>query len=122
MSNLPLTNTATDSNAEVKTFFNRYFTEKVSFPAAEIDAVVGFFLKRGFTDIGAKSTAIVLLNQARLDGINTFRLLDTLTGLESVQLSNIVTQVLNASRERISLLGYKITSFEETTESRNIRP
>lgn len=122
MSNLPPTESDTDSSTEVKTFFNRYFTEPVSFPAAEIDAVVGFFLKRGFNDVGAKSTAIVLLNQARVDGIKVFRLLDTLKGLETVQLSKVVTQVMNASRERISLLGYKISSFEETTESRNIRP
>lgn len=121
MSNLPNPETDTDSNAEVKTFFNRYFTGPVSFPAAQIDAVVGFFLKRGFNDLGAKSTAIVLLNQARLDGINVFQLLDTLKNFEDVQLSKVVTQVLNSSREKVSLLGYRILTTEETTESRNIR-
>lgn len=121
MSNLPNPESETDSNAEVKTFFNRYFTEPISFPAAQIDAVVGFFLKRGFSDLGAKSTAIVLLNQARIDGVNVFQLLDTLKNFEDVQLSKVVTQVLNSSREKVSLLGYRILTTEETTESRNIR-
>lgn len=119
---LPQQDTATDSSDEVKLFFNRYFTEPVSFPAAQIDAVVGFFLKRGFNELGAKSTAIVLLNQARIDNVNVFQLLDTLKGLQDVQLSNVVTQVMNSSREKISLLGYRVLTTEETTESRNIRP
>lgn len=121
MLNLPQATTNTDSNAEVKSFFNRYFTESVSFPAAEIDAVVGFFLKRGFNETGAKSTAIVLLNQARIDGVSVFQLLDTLGNLQNVQLSKVVTQVLNSGRNKISLLGYKIIETEETIESRNIR-
>lgn len=122
MSNLPYNDAQPDSSAEVKSFFNRYFTEQVSFPAAEIDAVVGFFLKRGFNELGAKSTAIVLLNQARVDGVNVFQLLDTIGNFEEVQLGQLVTQVLNSNREKVSLLGYKILSSEETTESRNVKP
>ena len=64
----------------------------------------------------------MILNQARLDDVNVFKLLDTLKGLADAQLSSVVTEVLNAYRERTSTLGYKITTVEETTESRNIRP
>jgi hypothetical protein len=49
-------------------------------------------------------------------------LLDTLKGLTDVQLSGVVTEILNASREATSILGYKILATEETLESRNIRP
>lgn len=120
--NLPQTETDNDSSTEVKQFFNRYFTEQLTFPANQIDAVVGFFMKRGFSEQSAKSTGIVLMSQARLENVNIFQLLDTLKNLNSAQLSGVVTQVMNSSREKISILGYKILAVEETAESRNIKP
>jgi hypothetical protein len=120
--NLPQAEIDNDSSTEVKQFFNRYFTEQLTFPANQIDAVVGFFMKRGFSEQSAKSTGIVLMSQARLENVNVFQLLDTLKNLNSAQLSSVVTQVMNSSREKISILGYKILAVEETAESRNIKP
>jgi hypothetical protein len=121
ITNLP-TQPITDSSEEVKSFFDKYFRHQVTFPSNQIDAVVGFFLKRGFDIESARSTGIVLLNQARLDNISVFQLLDTLKTVNDAQLSSVVTEVLNAYRGRTSTLGYKILTVEETTESRNIRP
>lgn len=118
--NLPPSLTS-DSSEEVRSFFDRYFQHQVTFPSNQIDAVIGYFLKRGFQEQSAKSTAIVLLNQARVDNISVFKLLDTLKGLTDSQLSQVVTEILNIYRERSSMLGFKITKTDETTESRNIR-
>jgi hypothetical protein len=109
-----------DSSDEVKNFFDKFFTHEITFPAAQIDAVVGFFLKRGFEEQAAKTTAIVILNQSRIDNINPFVILDTLKGLNESQLSEVVTQIMNLYREKSSALGYKIAVVEETFESRNI--
>lgn len=109
-----------DSSTAVRTFFDNYFRHKVSFPAGQVDAVVGYFLKRGFLEDAAKSTAIVLLNQSRLDNVNVFDLLDTLKGLTDAQLSQVVTEILNVYRDKSSTLGYKIINNDETFESRNI--
>jgi hypothetical protein len=117
-SNLPSDNANTD---EVRNFFDKFFLHQITFPTNQIDAVVGFFLKRGFDDSAARSTAIVLLNQARLENVNPFKLLDTIKGLSDAQLSQVVTEVLNVYRDRSSALGFKLTTVEETTESRNIR-
>lgn len=117
-SNLPADNANTD---EVRNFFDKFFLHQITFPTNQIDAVVGFFLKRGFDDSAARSTAIVLLNQARLENVNPFKLLDTIKGLTDAQLSQVVTEVLNVYRDRSSALGFKLTTVEETTESRNIR-
>ena len=111
-----------DSSQEVRTFFDKYFRHQITFPSNQIDAVVGFFMKRGFDDESARSTGIVLLNQARLDNVNVFKLLDTLKTVSDAQLSAVVTEVLNAYREKTSILGYKILTIEETTESLNIVP
>ena len=118
--NLP-PSTASSTNDEIKAFFDRYFQNEVTFPAAQIDAVVGFFLKRGFDEIAARSTSIVLLTQAKIEGVNPFSIIDTLKGLSDVQLSQVVTEILNTYREKTSALGYKIVNDDETTESRNIR-
>lgn len=115
-------NVLSDSATEVKEFFNRYFTEKISFPAAEVDSVIGFFRKRGFEEIAAQSVAVVLLTQAKLDSVKIFELLDTLKGFDNVALDKIVTQVLNATRSSTSTLGYKVSPENETLETRNILP
>ena len=111
---------STDSGEEVKNFFDKFFLHQITFPSNQIDAVMGFFLKRGFDEQAARSTCIVLLNQARLENVNPFQLLDTLKGLTEVQLSEIVTEALNTYRDKRSALGYKLTKLEETLESRNI--
>ncbi len=118
--NLPQEQTTSSSSAEVKEFFDKFFLHQVTFPSNQIDAVLGFFLKRGFDQEAARSTGIVLLNQARLDNVNVFELIDTLKGLTDVQLAKVVAEVLNSYREQTSTLGYKVTTIAETYESRNI--
>jgi len=108
------------NNQEVRSLFDKFFLHQITFPSNQIDAVLGFFLKRGFDDEAARSTGIVLLNQARLDNVNVFELIDTLKGLTDVQLAKVVTEVLNSYREQTSTLGYKVMALVETYESRNI--
>jgi len=117
--NLP-TAASTDTADEVRSFFDKYFTHQITFPSNQIDAVLGFFLKRGFDEQAAKSTAIVLLNQARIDSVPPMRLIDTLEGLSDVQLSQVVAEVLNLYREKSSALGFRLIVNDETFESRNI--
>jgi hypothetical protein len=119
-SNLPQEPQDTDSGQAVKLFFNNYFNQTVTFPASEIDAVVGFFKKRGFDDLASNSTSIVLLQQARLDDVNVFQLLDTLKGLTELQLSAVVTEVLNYNRQKNSTLGYRVEDTSELLEKRNV--
>jgi hypothetical protein len=111
---------STDSAEEVRNFFDKFFQHEITFPAAQIDAVVGFFVKRGFQDQAAKSTAIIILTQCRIDNINPFVVVDTLKKLDEVQLGEVVTQIMNLYREKTSALGYKTQVLDETFESRNI--
>lgn len=118
-SNLP-TEQRTDSSEGVKLFFNNYFNEPISFPAGEIDAVVGFFKKRGFDDLASNSTAIILLQQSKIDNVNVFQLIDTLKGLTEIQLSSVVAEVLNYNRQKNSTLGYRQQDTSELLEKRNV--
>jgi hypothetical protein len=117
--NLP-SNISIDSSQEVKQFFDKYYVNQISFPSNQIDAVVGFFSQHGFDQESARSTGIVLLNQAREDNVNVFELIDTLKTLSDVQLSQVVAQILNAYREKVSVLGYRVAGVADEYESRNI--
>jgi hypothetical protein len=122
MSNLPQEKPQNYSDRDVRQFFNKYFSETLSFPSSQVDAVVNFFTKRGFEETAAVSTATVLLEQSKIDNVNVFKLLDTLKGLNNVQLSAVCAEILNYNRPKTSSLGYKRPIQEETVERRNIAP
>lgn len=110
-----------DSGKEVRQLFNRYFTKQINITSNEVDTVVGFFTKRKFTKDAAVSVATVIIQQAKAESKNVFQLVDTLTGLTEVQLSQLVSAILNNNRSKISALGYKNDYNIETTENRNVR-
>lgn len=117
--NLPQ-NTTIDSADEVKAFYDEYYTKPLSFPSNQVDAVVGFFESKDFDRSAAIAVSTVLMRQSKLDNVNVFELLDTLKGLSDLQLSSIVTEIMNASRDRISTIGFKIENQIDRVESRNI--
>jgi len=111
---------AQTNDKKVTQVFDNYFNKKLSFPSNEVDAVVSFFEKRGFEKSAAIATSTALLNQAKIDGVKVFTLLDTLKGFNEIQLSAVVAEILNYSRLRTSVLGYKIAGSTEKVERRNI--
>jgi hypothetical protein len=118
-SNLPQKAEAS-STAEIKQFFDKFYINQVTFPSNDIDATVGFFQRRGFDIASARTVAIILLNQARADNIPVFSLLDTLKAVPTMQLSSVVAQILNAYREKTSLIGYRVKVTNNEYEKRNI--
>ena len=96
--------TPVDSSSEVKEFYNKFYTEKISYSANQVDSVVGFFLKRGFDESSATGIATVLLQQSKIDDVNVFTLLDTLKGLNDVQISGLVGEIVMS--EELELLAY----------------
>jgi hypothetical protein len=116
----PSINKLPDSATEVKEFFDKYFSQKISVTSNQVDSVVGFFKKRGFDTNSSIAISTVLLQQAKIDQVNIFQLLDTLQGLNEVSISKLVATILNSNRSKISNIGYKITNQAETSERRNI--
>ena len=108
------------TNEKQKAFFDRYYKQTVSYGANEVDAVIGYFLKRGFGEVSAVNTASVILQQAAKDKLPAYELLDTLKGITDVQLSNVVAQILNLDRSNCSTIGYRIAAGKELFDQRNI--
>lgn len=109
-----------DSSAEVKEFFNKYFTKQISFTSNQVDSVVGFFERRGFEKQSAIAISAAILQQAALEKTPVYSILDTLKGLDEVQISKLVSTILNVNRSKSSALGYQIQPEKQSREARNI--
>ena len=96
------------------------YQEEYQFNVGEYDATVAFFVKRGFQRIAAESTAYVILSQAKIDSVRPQEIIDKLSGASEVQLSELITIVLNANRYKSSRLGVRQTLTTKETVSRNI--
>ena len=117
--NLPVKKDSS-SSSKVKRYFNTYYEKQLAYPANEVDAVIGFLESKGFDRPAAQSTGAILLQQAKIDGIKVFELLDTLKTLDKLQLSYTVVTVLNFNREKVSTLGFRVTNTNKPLEARNI--
>lgn len=108
-----------DKSNDTSKLLNRYYNQEIYYSASEVDAVIGYFQKRGFDQVAAVNTAAIILQQAGIDKIPSFELIDTLKGINDVQLSNVIAQILNLNRSSCSTIGYKI-SVPNLSEQRNI--
>lgn len=120
--NLPPVGKNQQADGVVRQFFDAYFEKPLEFSANEVDSVINFFTKRNFDENAARSTSAALLRQAKIDQVPIFKVLDTLKGLDDLQLSTLVAEVLNYSRQKTSTLGFTITEEENLYETRNIEP
>ena len=119
--NLPSPNKQ-DSAEATKLYFNRYGRGPIEFLANEVTAAVSFFELKGFDQDAALSSATVILDQAKADGIAVFKILDTLQTFDQIGLSGLVSEILNNNRPSSSSLGYRDSDVSVSTESRNIAP
>jgi hypothetical protein len=119
--NLPSPNKQ-DSAEATKLYFNRYGRSPVEFLANEVTATVAFFESKGFAQDAALNSAAVMLNQAKADGVPVFEILDTLKSFDQIELSGLVSEILNNDRPSTSSLGYRDPNVSVSSESRNIVP
>ena len=106
-SNLPTTPTPSTytSNGTVQAF-NSYYTAPTEFDAGTLNAMTGFFESRGFDITTSNAIAAIIITQARTDGYNPMTVLDGLSGLDGLEISELATQILNYNRFKSSFLGY----------------
>ena len=117
---LNLPKSISNKEEDVKRYFNTYYQKQLAYPSNEVDAVIGFLESKGFGTSAAQSTGAVLLQQAKIDNIKVFELLDTLKGLEKLQLSYAVASVINFNREKISTMGFRVDNTASATHGTQI--
>jgi hypothetical protein len=118
-SNLPTIVDQTDSTVQS---FNGYFTEPVELNSTTLAAMTAFFTSRKFGQVAAQSIAATIMMQAKKDKYNPLQILDTLKGLADLELSALVSEILNYNRFKTSSLGSSKPFFANDIVSRNIIP
>jgi hypothetical protein len=83
-----------------------YYSKPLEFSSNVLSAMKGYFVSRGFGEASAESIAITIITQSKQDGYNPMLILDTLRGLNNVELSGVVSEILNYNRFKTSSLGY----------------
>jgi hypothetical protein len=115
--NLPLN--LENKNSTVNKF-EQYQSIPMGIDPAVYAAAVGFFTSRGFDNTAAEMISEVIIMQAKQDGYNPMKILDTLRGLEDVDISGLVAEVLNYNRFKTSSLGYAAKRQMNPDIERNI--
>ena len=108
-----------DSAARTRLYFNQYGKEPLEYNAVDYDAAIMFFLDKGFDNSAAEVVATSLLKQAKLENMPITKVLDDITGLEQLEISALVAEVLNNNRPATSTLGYR-TPVEDVSKQRNV--
>ncbi len=119
MSNLE-SRTLQDSASSTKLFFDRYGQTPLEFNSVDVDAAIGFFQSRGFVGDAALITGAELLRQSKVEGVPVWTFLDTLKEVDGIQLSELVSRILNNNRVSTSILGFRRSSEVPINIARNI--
>ena len=101
-SNIPV-NKSQDSTVQA---FDSYTNTPVEINSSVLAAMKGYFTNRDFGEVAAESIAVTIIRQAKQDNYNPMQILDTLKGLDNVQLSGLESEILNFNRFKSSSLGY----------------
>lgn len=100
-SNIPVSQ---ETNSTLVAFDNFYSTP-VEVDSTVLAAMIGYFTARGFGEVAAESIAVTIITQAKQDNYNPMQILDSLRGLSDVELSGLVSEILNYNRFKTSSLG-----------------
>lgn len=119
--NIPVQKSNNSDAATIKAFDN-FYNQPLEINVSVFEAMKSFFTSRGFDEVSADSVAVVVIRQAKLDDLNPLQILDTLKGLDSVEISALVAEIINYNRFKTSFLGYarQLTINDEI--NRNILP
>ena len=119
-SNIPYAK-AKDLNATVKAF-DLYFNQPLEISVSVLNAMKGFFESKGFDKESAETISVIIIKQSKKDGYNPMVILDTLKGLDSLEISALVSEILNFNRFKTSFLGYAREFVANDEVKRNIIP
>lgn len=117
--NLPLSQNNVEKTLQI---FNNYFDQPITVKNNDLVALTGFFESRGFDKTAADTAASVIIMQAYKDSFDVMQILDSLKGLDNVEISGLVAEILNFNRLKTSFLGIVQQSIVSTEVLRNIIP
>lgn len=117
--NLPPNKSPKDATLKA---FDTFYEKPFELSTNVLAAMMGFFTSRGFEENSSETIAVTIIKQAKKDGYNPMEILDTLKGLDNVEISALVAEILNYNRFKTSFLGYARAFVPNQEVERNILP
>lgn len=105
LTNVPVNPSKSSSDQTVQAF-DSFYNQPLEIKTSTLNAMKGYFESRGFDKLAAESIAVTIIRQSKVDSKNPMEVLDTLRGLTDVQISAVVSEILNYNRFKSSFLGY----------------
>jgi hypothetical protein len=96
------------------------YVENFQFKQNDIDAAIGFFVKRGFDRVASEDISYIILKQSVIDGVPSQSILDSLSKSSDVELSQLLALVINSNRYKTSKLGLRNQQISNSLVTRNI--
>ena len=115
--NLPSTPSTTNATVQA---FDAYYTKPLELDAGIYTAMKSFFTSKGFEDNSADNIAVLIIKESKINGLNPMKVVDSLRGLDNVEISTLVNEIINYNRFKTSFLGYATAFTANPTISRNI--
>lgn len=118
--NVPNNKPVSSSDKTIRVF-DQYNSIPLELNSNALTAMIGYLESKDFSSESAEIISIAILKQAKADGYNPFLILQTIKGLDTVELSSLIGEVLNFNRLKTSTLGkvLKIAPVDEV--KRNIK-
>jgi hypothetical protein len=101
---------------------NQYNDLPVQLHNDTLTAMKGLLSNKGFSDESAENIAITIMMQAKRDSFNPMNVLDSMRTLGNVELSQLVSEILNFNRFKTSVLGTTQNITPVEVVKRNILP
>ena len=102
--------------------YNNAYTPPLELEPNTFNLLKGFFESRNFGKPAAEVIAVTFIRQAKQDGYNPLEVLDTLKGLKTLELNEVMIQILNYNRYKSSYIGAKTTPTPFLPVARNVLP
>jgi len=115
--NLPSTPSLTNATVQA---FDTYYSKPLELDAGIYTAMKSFFTSKGFENNSADNIAVLIIKESKINGLNPMKVIDSLRGLDNVEISTLVNEIVNYNRFKTSFLGYATAFSTNPTISRNI--
>ena len=102
--------------------YNNSYTPPLELETNTFNLLKGFFEGHGFDKSAAETIAVTFIRQAKRDGYNPLEVLSTLRGMGSLELNDVITQILNYNRFKSSYIGTKLIPTPFPPVNRNVLP
>ena len=116
--NLPTIPSTTNATVQA---FDAYYSKPLELDATIYTAMKSFFTSKGFEENAADNIAVLIIKESKINGLTPMKVVDSLRGFDTVEISTLVNEIINYNRFKTSFLGYATSFSTNPIISRNIQ-